>query len=174
MKFLQKLLVKIANFKLLLQIIKFCLVGLFNTFLSYSIYTGYYFFIHSNEYIANAVAFIISVFSAFLLQSKFVFQETPQKQQRVWWKVLLKTYIAYAFSGLFLTTILIFFWIRIIQLENYLTFLSNFLGHLNITITNHNLAISIIPFLNLAITIPTNFIINKYWAYNQENYNQEN
>ena len=152
-----------------LQMIKFGLVGLFNTFLSYSIYTVYYFYIHSNEYIANALAFFISVFSAFLLQSKFVFQETEEKQPRIWWKVLLKTYLAYAFSGLFLTTILIFFWIDIIQLENYLTFLSDYLISFDVNMTNHSLAISMIPFLNMAITIPTNFIINKYWAYNQSN-----
>ena len=151
----------------ILQFIKFGIVGAFNTVLSYSIYTISYYVLDFNMHISNAMGFVISVFSAYLLQSCFVFKQETDIKGRIWWKVLIKTYISYSFTGLILTEILLVFWIDVLDLEQYLRGICQWLYRKNITIESNDLAVSVAPLLNMLITIPTNFLINKYWAYRQ-------
>ena len=101
---------EIKNKKLaaLWQFVKFGMVGAFNTVLNYIIYNFCYYVFHSGAQVANLVGFVISVLSAFLLQSKFVFRQDENAEKRVWWKVLIKTYISYSITGLFLTALLLF------------------------------------------------------------------
>lgn len=89
------------------QFIKFGMVGVCNTVVSYTVYSVCYYVFHTSVHIGNIMGFIISVFSAFLLQSRFVFKESEEKEHRVWWQVLIKTYVSYAFTGLFLTEVLL-------------------------------------------------------------------
>lgn len=148
-----------------MQFIKFGLVGAFNTVLNYLIYNLVFYLIVPNVHAANLCGFVISVFSAFLLQSKFVFRQEEGREKRSWWKTLIKTYISYSFTGLFLTEILLFIWIDVIDLSQYLGGLCGWLGGLGLTLEPQELAASVAPVLNMTITIPTNFIINKFWAY---------
>lgn len=123
-----------------LQFIGFALVGVSNFIISYGTYALFLSF-GCNHHISNVMAFIISVINAFYWNNRYVFKE-DEGEQRVWWKTLLKTYMSYAFSGLFLTEVLLFVEIDVMGLPKLLG-----------------------PIINLAITTPINFVINKFWAF---------
>lgn len=161
---------KIKNQKLaaLWQFVKFGLVGAFNTIFNYVIYTFCYYVLNTGVHIANIAGFVITVFSAFLLQSRFVFRQDENGEKRVWWKVLIKTYISYSFTGLFLTELLLMLWINVIDLGQYLGGVCEWLGGFGVNFEPDDLAASLAPILNMVITIPVNFIINKFWAYRQK------
>lgn len=118
------------------QFIKFGIVGLSNTIISYVIYVGLvYFTVHYQ--IANVVAFIVSSFSGFLLNRLWVFKVGEYSML----KQLSKYYLVYSFS-LFLSLGLTYIWIELLGVNVYLP-----------------------PIINLAITVPFNFILNKLWAF---------
>ncbi len=150
------------------EFVKFGLVGAFNTVFNYAIYSFCYYVLNSGVHIANIAGFVITVFSAFLLQSRFVFRQDQNGEKRVWWKVLIKTYISYSFTGLFLTELLLMLWIDVINLGQYLGGACEWLSGFGIVFQPQDLAASLAPILNMAITIPLNFVINKFWAYRQK------
>lgn len=140
------------------------MVGLINTFVSYAIYSILiYFGVH--YLIASAAGFIISVFTSFLLNYTFVFKISENEEKRIWWKVLIKTYISYGFSGLILNSLLLILWISVLHLSKYVNFEVGILAKEGIVLTNAELAKYIAPLINLFITIPLNFVLNKFWAY---------
>lgn len=119
----------------IIRFIKFCLVGVSNTAISLGIY---YIFIFINQdlyIIGNAVGFIISVLNSYILNSKFVFKKTSEKS-----KTLIKTYIAYG-TNLVIGTILLYLFVDIIKISEIIA-----------------------PLINLCITIPLNYILNKKWV----------
>lgn len=125
-----------------IQFLKFCMVGASNTVLAYLInilalklLSGYH--VEYDYVIANIAAFMISVFWSFLLNNRFVFQSKGSLVG-----TLLKTYAAYAFTGLFLNNILSCFWIGVLGISKFIA-----------------------PIPNLLISVPINYVINKYWAY---------
>ncbi len=129
----------------LVQFVKFGLVGVSNTVISYVLnvlvllalkpYALWW------DYIAgNLVAFFLSVLWSYYWNSKFVF--TPEAgEQRSHLKALLKTYISYGFTGIILTNLLSSLWI--------------YLG----------VSKMIAPLINLIVSVPLNFILNKLWAF---------
>lgn len=129
---------KIKN--IIKQFLKFGIVGGINTVLSYGITNLAYYVFNLNEQIANIIAFIITVFISFILNNKFVFKEN--KEKRNFLKTLLKVYASYSITGLFLTAILLFIEEQIIGIPHYIATL-----------------------VNLVLTVPLNFILNKIWAY---------
>ena len=129
--------------KLLMQFIKFGLVGLTNTALSYSIY-ALILWLGGHYLLASIVSFVISVAWSYLLNNRFVFQQADG-ETRVWWKTLLKAYVSYGVTGLVLANILLYLWIDVLGVNQYLAFI-----------------------LNLVFTIPTNFLLNKLWAFKKE------
>lgn len=158
------------------QFIKFGLVGVSNTVVSYVTYSLVYYWVLGSSamaddikvQIANIVGFVISVLNAFIWQNKFVFKEEEGGEHRVWWKVLIKTYISYAFSGLLLTALLLAFWLKVVHIEQYLGGVAQWLVQFGLNLSATDVAASIAPFLNMVITIPINFCINKFWAYRQK------
>lgn len=153
--------------KLLKQIISFGIVGVLNTLVSQVIYMicvalGLHYLA------ASVIAFIISVLHAYLWQTKIVFKEDESLEKRVWWKVLLKTYAAYAFTGLFLNNVLLVLWIDVLKIERFTPPLTEFVNNIGIDMDNHELAVDIAPLLNICVNVPLNFIINKFWAYKQK------
>ena len=135
-----------------LQFVKFALVGVTNTIVSYIINAATLFildklglFPNTDIYIGNTVAFILSVLWAFMLSNKFVFKEDESKEKRVWWKTLIKTYLAYAFTGLGLSNIISYVGVNIFHLSKYIP-----------------------PLINLVVAVPINFVLNKFWAYGQK------
>jgi len=126
---------------MLTQFIKFCIVGLSNTALSYIIYAvlvyvGLYYIV------ASVTAFLLSVLNSFFWNNKYVFKPGGDQQKRGIWNTLIKTYISYSFTGLILSNILLYFFVDILHISEYIA-----------------------PLLGLVITIPLNFIMNKKWAF---------
>ena len=126
---------------LILQFIKFGIVGLSNTAISYIIYfLLVYFDLH--YLIASIIAFFISVLNSFFWNNKYVFKKEAGQKRNIA-KSLVKTYVSYAFTGLFLQNVLLFVFIEFIKISKYIA-----------------------PFFGLIITIPLNFVLNKLWIFN--------
>lgn len=126
---------------LMKQFIKFGLVGGVNTILSYAITNIGFYVLGWHEQLSNLIAFILTVFISFLLNGKFVFNDS-NKQEDSWLKRLLKVYASYSITGLFLTATLLYVEEVILGIPHYVA-----------------------TFMNLIITIPLNFILNKLWAF---------
>ena len=103
-----------------IQFIKFGLVGVSNTIVSGVIYFLLNTVILPGVWIvASVVSWVISVLWAYFMQNIFVFKEDKNKEHRVWWKTLIKTYMTYAFTGLILNNILLFLWVNVIDIAQY-------------------------------------------------------
>lgn len=140
-----------------MQFVKFALVGVSNTIVSYGInaltlltldHIGG--FEGIDKYIGNTVAFFLSVLWAFFWSNKFVFKESEDGEKRVWWQTLIKTYIAYAFTGLGLSNLISWFCVDIIHISKYIA-----------------------PIITLVVSVPINFAMNKFWAYRQKDKKKE-
>lgn len=136
----------------LMQFVKFGIVGLSNTIISYALYAVTLVTLQKvglfpkTDYLwAQTVAFILSVLWSFYWNNKMVFV-TSEESERVWWKALIKTYISYSFTGLFLNSILLILWVKICGMSEFVA-----------------------PILNLLISVPLNFLINKFWAFKATN-----
>lgn len=126
------------------QFIGFAVVGVSNFLVNYVVYAVFLKVFHWNYHGANIIAFIVSVYNSFYWNNKYVFK-VEEGEKRTWWKVLLRTYASYAFSGLLLTEILLYIEISVLGLPELLG-----------------------PVINLFITTPINFVINKFWAFKED------
>lgn len=151
------------------QVIRFGLVGVSNTVVSYVIY-AVAFKVTKNYFLANVLSWLLSVLHAYVWQNIFVFKEDENAKKRIWWQVLLKTYAAYAFSGLFLNNILLWLWVDVVDIAVLFTGLSQWLAVHGIELTGREISAYLGPLLNMFVTIPVNFVMNKFWAYRQKNY----
>lgn len=161
---------KIKSF---LQFVKFCIVGLSNTIICEGIYVVLLFF--GVHYLAaNIIGNLISILNAYYWSNKYVFK-AEEGEQRVWWKVLLKTYATYGFS-MVLSAGLLVFWLEIIKLEQFMGPVLSLLGNLGILSGLSKIGIVLeakilseilAAAINLIITIPLNYVINKYWAFSK-------
>ena len=122
------------------QFIKFGLVGVSNTVISYGTY-AVCIFLGAPYLVANIVSFIISVLNSFFWNNKYVFTK-DEHEKRSWVLAMLKTFIAYGATGLVLSSALLILWIDIFYISEYIA-----------------------PIINLLMTIPLNYIINKFWAF---------
>ena len=160
--------------KSLLQFIKFCIVGLSNTIICEGIYVVLLFF--GVHYLAaNIIGNLISILNAYYWSNKYVFK-AEEGEERVWWKVLIKTYATYGFS-MVLSAGLLVFWLEIVKLEQFMGPVLFLLGNLGILSGLSKIGIVLeakilseilAAAINLIITIPLNYIINKYWAFGKE------
>lgn len=135
-------------FKKIDKLIKFSIVGVSNTIVSYLIYISvifllkYYKFNYIKDYyIANTIAFLISVLWSFLLNNKFVFNKNKTNN----FKDILKSYIAYGFTGLILNNILSYVWVDIYGISKSFSYI-----------------------INAIISTPINFIIHKIWVFKEK------
>lgn len=159
--------------KSVLQFIKFCMVGVVNTLVSYITYSVLFHF-GVSPLICNIPAFIISVFVSFLLNSRFVFRQNEAHMRSKWWKVLIKTYISYSFTGLFLAEALTALWMLVIRIEDYLGFMVPVCEKIGLSLSSHEIAGYLVPIFNLAVSIPINFLLNKFWAFRQSKASDKN
>ena len=132
----------------LMQFIKFGIVGLSNTVISYAIYVGVLLLFQKNKIIptidylvAQVIAFILSVLWSFYWNNKYVFQKKDDEERNLL-QSLIKTYISYAFTGLFLNSILSLLWVEIVHIPKMVA-----------------------PIINLLVSVPINFLMNKFWAF---------
>ena len=140
---------KVNTREALIQFVKFGMVGATNTLISYGINVLVLTLLKPLQlpwdYVAgNIIAFILSVLWSFYWNNKYVFT-TKEGEKRNLWRALLKTYLSYAFTGIFLTNILSYIWVDVLGISKYVA-----------------------PLINLIISIPINFLINKLWAFKTE------
>ena len=121
------------------------------------------------------MGFAISVLNAYYWSNKYVFK-AEEGEERVWWKVLIKTYATYGFS-MVLSAGLLVFWLEIVKLEQFMEPVLFLLGNLGIlsglskvgiVLETKILSEILAAAINLIITIPLNYVINKYWAFGKE------
>lgn len=131
---------KQEKWKTLIQFIKFGLVGVSNTAISLAVY---YLFLWINEdwYLAgNVVGWVVSVANAFFWNERYVFTQKDQSFANIL-KRIGKTYLSYGATFLLSTALL----------------------YLEVDVWQWSAVIS--PIVNLLITIPLNFLLNKFWAF---------
>lgn len=126
--------------ELTIQFIKFGVVGLSNTLVYLLIY--YLVLIANKDWylFGNALGWAVSVLNAFFWGDRVVFKNS-KKRPFEQLKKLGKSYITYGATFL-LTTVLLYFEI-------------NWWG----------ISTAVAPLINLVISIPLNFVINKYWTF---------
>ena len=152
--------------KKILQFIKFVLVGVSNTFISEIIYVILV-FLGMHYAPATFIGFSISVLNAYYWGNRYVFKAQEGEEKRVWWKVLLKTYIAYA-GGFVLDIIMLFVWIDVVQISQYMQPVVDICHTIGLSVVDAGLAGEVVAkAINVVTIVPLNFIVNKYWAYKQ-------
>ena len=132
----------------LVQFIKFGIVGLSNTVISYLLYVGALLIFQKKQWIpsidylvAQVIAFVLSVLWSFYWNNKYVFKQNEGQERNIF-AALLKTYVSYAFTGLFLNSVLSFIWVEVIGVSKLIA-----------------------PIINLLVSVPINFFMNKFWAF---------
>lgn len=130
----------------LFQFAKFGIVGISNTLISYLLNIAVLRLLTplavAWDYVAgNVVAFILSVLWSFYWNKRFVF-EKGKMSVRDTLRMMLKTYAAYVFTGIFLSTLLSWLWIEKVGISKFIA-----------------------PLINLIVSVPVNFIINKFWTF---------
>lgn len=124
----------------LVQFVKFGLVGFSNTVISYA---TYYILVPfgCNKYVASVIGFILSVVNAFYWNNSYVFKK-ENNEERSPVLAFIKLFLSYAGTGLLLHNALLWLFVDIMHINEYIA-----------------------PIMNLFITIPTNFLLNKFWAF---------
>lgn len=123
-----------------IQFVKFSLVGFSNTLISYIVYLCLiYFDIH--YLVASIVGFVISVINSFYWNNKYVFKSNCNNTKSIFF-MFIKTFISYAGTGLLLANLLLYVWVDMLKIQEFIA-----------------------PLINLGITIPLNFLLNKFWAF---------
>ncbi len=148
------------------QFLKYCIVGASNVVVNQAIY-AIIVFCGGNYLFASLMGFLVSVLNAYYWSNRYVFKEEEGTEKRVWWKVLLKTYAAYAW-GFIVNAVLLVMWVDIVKLSRFLNPVAEFFAgfgwdKLDAALLGELLA----SVLNVIVTIPMNFVLNKYWAYQQ-------
>ena len=133
----------------LTQFIKFGIVGVSNTVVSYVTNILVLFVMKPvnvswDYFVGNIVAFLLSVLWSFYWNNKYVFTLEEGKSRSIG-KALLKTYISYGFTGIILNNILSWIWIGGIGISKYIA-----------------------PIINLVVSVPINFFMNKLWAFREK------
>ena len=96
-----------------IQYLKFIVVGSINAIVNYVAYAAVV-FVGGHYVLATLVGFVLSVLSSYLINSRLVFERDEGVKG---WQVLLRLYVVYAFSGLFLTTLLTWLFLDVLNLE---------------------------------------------------------
>jgi putative flippase GtrA len=124
-------------FALARQFIKFGIVGVSNTLISMAIYYLFVFINRDFYMLGSTVGFFVSVINAYFWNNKFVFKKSEKGNA----KALIKTYVSYGSTFL--------------------------LGLALLYVMVHVLGISVMiaPIIQLVVTIPLNFLLNKFWAF---------
>lgn len=133
----------------LVQFVKFGIVGVSNTVVSYVINVLVLLALRPmnvswDYFVGNIVSFILSVLWSFYWNNKYVFS-LEEGQSRSLWKTLLKTYISYGFTGIVLNNILSWIWVSVLGISKFIA-----------------------PIINLLASVPINFLMNKLWAFREK------
>ena len=132
----------------LIEFVKFGIVGLSNTAVSYIVYvlTLQIFVLSGTRFrydyfVGNVISFILSVLWSFYWNNKYVFMIKEGEKRNILFS-LFKTYMTYAFTGLFLNNVLAYVWIDIFHIHKMIA-----------------------PLITLIVSVPINYFLNKLWAF---------
>lgn len=133
----------------LIQFIKFGLVGVSNTAISYGIdmLCYYVLLVHVNMpqnakvVVTSILAFVISVTNSYIWNNRFVFRSENKKTVREHAKSYCRTVVCYGVTGLILSPIL------------------------KMLLVNWQFQYWLASLASLIVTIPLNFVLNKFWAF---------
>lgn len=126
---------------LIVQFIKFGLVGVSNTAVSMAVY---YLFLWIDEdlyMVGSIMGTILSILNAFIWNDRFVFTGNDRDFRSTMIR-LGKTYVSYGGTSL-LSTVLLWLEVTLLHVSKVYA-----------------------PIVNLLITIPLNYLINKLWTFN--------
>ncbi len=158
-----KELLKNEKFAAFIQFVKFCIVGVSNTLISYGIdmLCFYVLFAFSDfrgwvlilgkigvtasaqtvkVILASILAFVISVTNSYFWNNRFVFK-SGNHGLKAHIKSYIKTFLCYGITGLIISPVI----------KTWLVGLG--------------ISYAIASFGSLVVTIPMNFILNKFWAF---------
>ena len=142
--------------KTVVQFLKFGLVGASNTLIGYLIYAASLKVLRLlnlwpsiDIYVSQFIMFILSVAWSFYWNNRFVFKKEEETERNIG-KALMKTYVSYAFTSLILSELLLMLWVNILSINDYVA-----------------------PILSLIITVPLNFVIQKFWAFKDKKNEKE-
>ena len=127
----------------IVQFVKFGLVGVSNLVVYYIVYRILLHF-GCHYIVANGIGFVVSVLNSYLWNSIFVFK-TSDGADRSGTATLVKTFIAYALTGLVLQSLL-----------------------LHVLIDMLHISEKVAPLLTVCVTTPLNFLLNKFWTYREK------
>ena len=125
------------------QFIKFGIVGVSNTLISLAVYEvcialGVHYLL------ADPIGLVISVVNAYYWNNRCVFGDGQKKPFSHHVRMYFKSLAAY--GGTFvMNLLLLMLWVEIVGIPEWLA-----------------------PFINLAVTIPINFLVNKYWTFKKK------
>jgi len=128
---------KSSFYKLMFQVIKFSVIGLTNAVISLAIYQTLITFLPGAYLLANVIAWLVSVASAYILNRRFVFNNNDV----TFWSGLIKGYIAY-FVSLIISSLLLVLWIEAFCFSE-----------------------RIAPLINIALLTPFNFLMHKFFTF---------
>lgn len=135
----------------LVQFIKFGMVGVSNTAISYAIEMLCYYVLFVNTqaenvkiFITSLLAFAVSVTNSYYWNNKHVFSSGEKKTLAQHLRIYLKTAACYAITGLLLSP-----WGKS-------------------QLVAREVPYWLATLLMLVITIPLNFLMNKFWAFRAE------
>ena len=136
--------------RLLWQFVKFGLVGVSNTLITYGVEQLCYYVLFKNVawperalvFTVTLLGFIAGTVNSWIWNSRFVFKAGTERRERR--KNFLKMTLCYALTGLVLGPIL------------------------KLLLTGLGLPYWLASLLVLVVTVPLNFILNKLWAFRKE------
>ena len=134
------------NWEGFMQFVKFGIIGLSNTVISYILNVAVLlilspFSVSWDFFAGNIVGFVLSVLWSFYWNNRLVFT-VKEGEHRSMWKALLKTYLSYGFTGIILSNVLSWVWITQLGISKFIA-----------------------PVINLLFSVPINFVMNKLWAF---------
>lgn len=126
------------------QFAKFSIVGVINTFIDLAVYYFCLYVLSLHYQVSTLFGFLVSVTNAYLLNGLFVFSNGQKKSLSEKLKTYLKTVLGYA-STYLLSVFLMWLWVDVLYIPA-----------------------GIAPLLRLIITVPLNYIINKFWTFKRK------
>jgi putative flippase GtrA len=125
----------------MIQFVKFGIVGVSNTLIALGVYWLCFYLLHMHYQLSNFISFIVSVTNAYYWNSKYVFKNGVKKTAKKHIRAYGKAFLSYGGTYL-LSVALLYLWVEKL-----------------------NISEGIAPLINLLVTIPLNFMLNKFWAF---------
>ncbi len=128
----------------IVQFIKFSIVGVVNTLIDLGVYYFCLYVLNFHYQLATLFGFVVSVTNAYFMNGFFVFTDGGKKDFSEKLKTYLKTVSGYA-STYLLSVFLMWLWVDVLKIPE-----------------------GIAPLLRLVITVPLNYVINKFWTFKKK------